>query len=252
MKLKSFIICAAMIVLAASCDSGSTKSTHAIGVPYPEGVAYADQQSDTLGVYSTDSWTATVTDGDWFTPNEFSKTVSGNKVDYSKYALKLQTSNGTNRKAYFTIKSNGKTLRKTYVQVSLLNISNPNPLIIRADSTVTSLYDTEHFAELKAYYYFTPTYKGGSDKIVITIYSPSTEISTSDDWISLQGDDNKYVKNVTLNMPRNQQKFEFTVPVTVQKNTGTTKRTGKINIKTSNGINQIIEVIQGAESDKNK
>ena len=55
MKLKSFIICAAMIVLAASCDSGSTKSTHAIGVPYPEGVAYADQQSDTLGVYSTDS-----------------------------------------------------------------------------------------------------------------------------------------------------------------------------------------------------
>ena len=62
MKLKSFIICAAMIVLAASCDSGSTKSTHAIGVPYPEGVAYADQQSDTLGVYSTDSWTATVTD----------------------------------------------------------------------------------------------------------------------------------------------------------------------------------------------
>ena len=66
------------------------------------------------------------------------------------------------------------------------------------------------------------------------------------------GDDNKYVKNVTLNMPRNQQKFEFTVPVTVQENTGTTKRTGKINIKTSNGINQIIEVIQGAESDKNK
>ena len=84
MKLKSFIICAAMIVLAASCDSGSTKSNHAIGVPYPEGVAYADQQSDTLGVYSTDSWTATVTDGDWFTPNEFSKTVSGNKVEDRK------------------------------------------------------------------------------------------------------------------------------------------------------------------------
>lgn len=250
MKLKSLILCAAVAVVAASCDNSSNTS-HYIGVPYPLGVAYADQQTDTLGVQSTDSWTATVTDGDWFTPNEFSKDISTtNKIDYSKYALRLQTNNGENRKATFVIKSNGKTLRKTYAQVSWLNISSPNPAIIRSDSTVTSLYDTEHFAELKAYYYFTPDYKGGNDKITATIYSPSVEIATSDEWINLKNDDEKYVKSVKFDKPRGKDQYEVSVPIFVTENSGSAKRRGKITVTTSNGVTQTIDVLQDVKTDK--
>ncbi len=250
MKLKSLILCAAAAILAASCDNGGGNTTHYIGVPYPLGVAYADQQTDTLGVQSTDSWTATVTDGDWFTPNEFSKNISTtNRIDYSKYALRLQTNSGENRKATFVIKSNGKTLRKTYAQVSWLNITSPNPAIIRSDSTVTSLYDTEHFAELKAYYYFTPDYKGGNDKITATIYSPSVEIATSDEWINLKDGDDRYVKSVKLDKPGGKDQYEVSVPFFVTENTGSAKRRGKITVTTSNGINQTIDVLQDVKTD---
>ena len=148
------------------------------------------------------------------------------------------------------IKSNGKTLRKTYVQVSWLNITSPNPAIIRSDSTVTSLYDTEHFAELKAYYYFTPDYKGGNDKVTLTIYSPSVEIATSDEWINLQDGDNKYVKSVKFDKPEKKDQYEVSVPVFVTENTGSAKRRGKITVTTSNGITQTIDVLQGAKTDK--
>ena len=250
MKLKSLILCAAVVALAASCDNGSN-SSHYIGVPYPLGVAYADQQTDTLAVQSTDSWAATVTDGDWFTPNEFSKNIStANRIDYSQYALNIQTSNGKNRKATFVIKSNGKTLRKTYVQVSWLNITNPNPVIIRSDSTIAFLYDTEHFAELKAYCYFTPDYKGGNDKITGTIYSSSVEIATSDEWINLKDGDDRYVKSVILDKPAKTDQYEISVPVFVTENTGSAKRRGKITLTTSNGITQTIDVRQGVKTDK--
>ncbi len=251
MKLKSLILCAVVAILAASCDNGGGNTAHYIGVPYPIGVAYADQQTDTLGVQSTDSWTATVTDGDWFAPNEFSKNISGtNKIDYSKYALKIQTNKGENRRATFVIKSNGKTLRKTFAQVSWLNIASPIPTIIRSDSTVTSLYDTEHFAELKAYYYFTPDYKGGNDKITATIYSPSVEIATSDEWVNLKDSEGKYVKSVKFEKPDKKDQYEISVPVFVTENPGVAKRRGKITVTTSNGITQTIDVLQGVKTDK--
>ncbi len=249
MKLKNLTICALAAFTMSACDNGSNNNNHYISVPTPEGVVYADQQTDTLTVQSTDSWTATVEDEDyskdWFSPKEFSTTVPSGKIAYSRYGFNiLVNTTGGMRKSYFVIKSNGKTLRKTLVQVPWLNITNPGMEIRRKDGTVTSLYDTEHFRELQAYFYFTIAAKGGSDNLKMKLYSPSAEISTSDEWINLQDSESKYVKSITVNRPTKATSYEVTIPINVTANSTSAKRQGKITITTSSGITQEVSVIQ--------
>ncbi len=249
MKLKNLTICALAAFTMSACDNGSNNSNHYISVPTPEGVVYADQQTDTLTVQSTDSWTATVEDEDyskdWFSPKEFSTTVPSGKIAYSRYGFNiLVNTTGGMRKSYFVIKSNGKTLRKTLVQVPWLNITNPGMEIRRKDGTVTSLYDTEHFRELQAYFYFTIATKGGSDNLKMKLYAPSAEISTSDEWINLQDSESKYVKSITVNRPTKATSYEVTIPINVTANSTSVKRQGKITITTSSGITQEVSVIQ--------
>ncbi len=249
MKLKNLTICALAAFTMSACDNGSNNSNHYISFPTPEGVVYADQQTDTLTVQSTDSWTATVEDEDyskdWFSPKEFSTTVPSGKIAYSRYGFNiLVNTTGGMRKSYFVIKSNGKTLRKTLVQVPWLNITNPGMEIRRKDGTVTSLYDTEHFRELQAYFYFTIAAKGGSDNLKMKLYSPSAEISTSDEWINLQDSESKYVKSITVNCPAKATSYEVTIPINVTANSTSAKRQGKITITTSSGITQEVSVIQ--------
>ncbi len=249
MKLKNLTICALAAFTMSACDNGSNNNNHYISVPTPEGVVYADQQTDTLTVQSTDSWTATVEDEDyskdWFSPKEFSTTVPSGKIAYSRYGFNiLVNTTGGMRKSYFVIKSNGKTLRKTLVQVPWLNITNPGMEIRRKDGTVTSLYDTEHFRELQAYFYFTIAAKGGSDNLKMKLYSPSAEISTSDEWINLQDSESKYVKSITVNRPTKATSYEVTIPINVTANSTSVKRQGKITITTSSGITQEVSVIQ--------
>ncbi len=249
MKLKNLTICALAAFTMSACDNGSNNNNHYISVPTPEGVVYADQQTDTLTVQSTDSWTATVEDEDyskdWFSPKEFSTTVPSGKIAYSRYGFNiLVNTTGGMRKSYFVIKSNGKTLRKTLVQVPWLNITNPGMEIRRKDGTVTSLYDTEHFRELQAYFYFTIAAKGGSDNLKMKLYAPSAEISTSDEWINLQDSESKYVKSITVNHPTKATSYEVTIPINVTANSTSAKRQGKITITTSSGITQEVSVIQ--------
>ncbi len=249
MKLKNLTICALAAFTMSACDNGSNNNNHYISVPTPEGVVYADQQTDTLTVQSTDSWTATVEDEDyskdWFSPKEFSTTVPSGKIAYSRYGFNiLVNTTGGMRKSYFVIKSNGKTLRKTLVQVPWLNITNPGMEIRRKDGTVTSLYDTEHFRELQAYFYFTIAAKGGSDNLKMKLYAPSAEISTSDEWINLQDSESKYVKSITVNRPTKATSYEVTIPINVTANSTSVKRQGKITITTSSGITQEVSVIQ--------
>lgn len=249
MKLRNIAMCATAAILMSSCDNGSKNSYHYISVPQPEGVAYADQETDTLSVESTDSWTATVEDEDyskdWFSPRTFSTNVPANKIAYSKQGFTIKVNNtGKMRRSYFVIKCNGKTLRKTYVQVPWLNIKNPMPEILRADGTVTSLFDTEHFTELRAHFYFSFPAKGGNDNLKLVVYSPSAEISTAEDWVNLKNSDNQYVKTLTVTRPGKAPYFEVTVPVNATANESTAKRQGKITIKTSTGITQEVSVIQ--------
>ena len=249
MKLKHFTICALAALTMSACDNGSSNSSHYINVPTPEGVVYADQQTDTLTVQSTDSWTATVEDEDyskdWFSPKEFSTTVPSGKIAYSRYGFNIQANTtGGMRKSYFVIKCNGKTLRKTIVQVPWLNITKPGMEIHRKDGTVTSLYDTEHFRELQAFVYFTIAAKGGSDNLKMKLYAPSAEISTSDEWVNLQNSESAYVKSVTVNRPAKTTSYEVTIPINVTANSTSAKRQGNITITTSNGITQEVSVIQ--------
>lgn len=249
MKLKHLTLFALAALAMSSCDNGSSNSEHYINVPTPEGVVYADQETDTLTVQSTDSWTATVEDEDysknWFSPKEFSTTVPSGKIAYSRYGFNiLANTTGGMRKSYFVIKCNGKTLRKTIVQVPWLHITNPGMEIRRKDGTVTSLYDYEHFQELQAYFYFTIVAKGGSDNLKMTLYTPSAEISTSDEWINLQNSESMYVKSLTVNRPSKATSYEVTIPINVTANATSAKRQGKITITTSNGITQEVSVIQ--------
>lgn len=248
MKLKTLSAVAIISAALVSCDNGSDNNYHAISIIRPTGIAYADQQIDTLTVQSTDSWTASVeNDGntkDWFSPREFSKSVAKNTVSYNSFKLNLETNTTDSlRKSYFVVKSNGKTARKTYAQVPWLNITNPGLVVRLKDGTVSSLYDTEHLYELRAYFYFNFPAAGGGNNLQFTLYAQSAVISTTDDWINLQ-EGSQYTKTTTANRPEKQPYIELTIPITVVANPTTAKRQGTITIKTSNGVNQTITIIQ--------
>lgn len=253
MKLRKISAIAIIAAALVSCDNGSDNNYHSVSIIRPTGIAYADQQIDTLAVQSTDSWTASVENDenitDWFTPREFSKSVAKNTLSYDSFRLNLEANTTDSlRKSYFVVKSNGKTARKTYAQVPWLNITNPSLVVRLKDGTVSSLYDTEHLYELRAYFYFNIPATGGGNNLQFTLYAQSAVISTADDWINLQ-DGSQYTKAINANRPEKQPHIELTIPITVAANPTTKKRQGTITIKTSNGVNQTITIIQDKKSE---
>lgn len=253
MEFRRLSAIAIVAIALTSCDNGSDNNYHSISIIRPTGIAYADQQTDTLAVQSTDSWTASVeNDGDaheWFTPREFSKSVAKNTLSFNTFNLNLEANTTDSlRKAYFVVKSNGKTARKTYAQVPWLNITNPSLVVRLKDGTVSSLYDTDHLYELRAYFYFNFPAAGGNNNLNLTLYAQSAVISTTDDWIDLQ-EGSQYTKTINAGREEKQPYMELSIPVTVAANPATEKREGTITIKTSNGVSQTISVIQDKKSE---
>lgn len=249
MRLGTVSAFALSAMLVLSCDSDSENNNHSIGIIRPDGVAYADQQSDTLAVSSTDSWTAGVEEdgvsGLWFAPTEFSRNVGPNRVDYSEFPITFQpNTNDSIRKSYFVVRSNGKTLRRTFVQVPWMNILSPGMVVRRKDGTVTSLYDTEHLYELQAYFYFEIVAGGGNSNIKLNLHAPSAVVSTADEWLSIKDDDGRYVKSIDIDKPVRMPYAEITIPVSSAPNTDSGKREGNVVIATSNGVVQTISFIQ--------
>lgn len=247
MKLINFSLCAVAALMMCACDNGSETTNHTLAVTRPDGVAYADQTKDTLQVYSTDTWTATIADVDWLSPNEFSRTIGSNILDNASFPLTVKpNTTGKIRTATISVKANGKTLNKTYAQMPWLNIKRPTQEIRRSDGTVTSLYDYDHLSELMAYFYFQAEAKGAQDSITMTLYAPSAEITTGDDWVSLRNADNEYVKSMTVTLQSGEVSRNIVIPFVASASTLKSKRTGTITITTSNGLVQPVSIYQAA------
>jgi hypothetical protein len=253
MKLKSICLVATLVALLVSCDGESTTTNHLIYFPLPSGVAYSDQTADTLAVQCTDSWTVTTTDvtaDNWFSPKEFSYTIENGHAVYVTKVLVLDVNaTGAMRRSTFTLKSNGKTITKSYVQVPWMNVTRPMAQVRRKDGTVTSLYDDEHFDELMAYFYFSETEEAGSDSIELVLYSRSAKVATAENWIELQDGEGNYVTSVEVSTPA-ESPTTIKIPFRYLANSTDSKRQGKIVITTSNGVTQEISVIQDAKQNK--
>lgn len=227
-----------------SCSDDDSSTVHILSLYKPTGIAYADQQSDTLGVLSTDSWKCTI-DASWITPSSFSETLD--KAEYLTYPFTISVNtDGSIRTAIFTLSAHGKTVRKTYVQVPWLNITVPNPIILRDDSIVTSLYDYEHLSELSAKFYFIEKETAFSDTMEFKLYAPTARVTVQDDWLSLRTEGAEESAS-TLDVTGNGAEVSLAVAGTA--NSSETRRIGTIVIETSNGITQNVYVAQDGTSE---
>lgn len=252
MQVKNpFILACALVatMTLAACSGDSDDEYHEIALASPTGLAYADQTSDTLKIYSTGSWTVTTQDADWFTPTSFSREQS--RPEWNTYPLTLQTNTtGKVKSALFIVKASGNKnkIYSSYFQVPWMNVANPNPVLRLADGTVSG-FDSSKFSELKAYFTFAFTSAAAADTLRFTLYAPAATISTSDEWISLK-QDGESVKTASVSREAGSTRTFISIPVSATANTVAEKRTGTITIATSTGIKQEVSITQEAAEKK--
>lgn len=246
MKRSSFFSFIAFVIttisLFTSCNSDGSNETHLIQVMRPVGLAYADQESDSLSVLSTDSWKCTISSS-WITPVEITQSQDKYMTATYPFYLSANTS-GIPRLSNFTIKSNGKnvkTITKTYIQVAWLNIVRPEVVVTRSDSIITSIYDIDHLNELKGNFVINLPSSSVIDTIKLNLYAPTATVSTDLTWLSLRSG---LETGKTVNISRSSSVNPVIIEMTADANTFAARRSGKITIKTSNGVTQCVSVYQ--------
>lgn len=251
MKFKGILfgtlLLASSAIVFSSCDSDGSNEVHFLQVLKPTNVAYADQETDSLSIISTNSWSYYTADT-WISPREIRQSVNSYRT-YT-YPLSFSANNtGTPRLATMTIDSDGKNIKKiskVYMQTSWLNIVRPQVVLTRADNTITTLYDMEHLNELKANFVYNLASAAVTDSVEIKLNAPSAVFSTADSWIDLSVEGTDAAKSVTVAKLTNSVGIS-TVKFSVEANGTTSRRSGTITVKTSNGITQNITVYQAGK-----
>lgn len=212
-----------------SCDSDDPEyHTLRIGVQattdYPV-VYYADQTADSLVLFSTDSWKAD-TKCDWIKFKETSTSKASGLLNY-KYGVEYRNTRaltisinttGEDRNTTVLVEANKHTAGMQIYQRGHLNITDP----LKSAGLTTEEYD--FYKKLGA---GDPT-----TTIAFTLYSGTATITTQDSWIG--------VSNETFEKGNNE------TTLTLQVNQTGTKRTGKVTIKSTTGVNSDIYIIQEA------
>ena len=189
-------------------------------------VAYADQLSDTIRLYSLDSWTLKTTDT-WLTatPNEAS-TSNGKAINtLITFGYEANTT-GHPRRAYaqaYTF----DVITRPVTQYSWLNIRRPAAI-------TTNVGEVQDIKDMKVAFPMDLKYTAADTSVVFTVYQDNATLKTTDEWIHLAGE--------TFDAG------DHTVKVRVDANNGTTARNGVIRL-TSGGISTDILVRQGTEKE---
>lgn len=213
----------------ASCDSDNP-DYHALRIEvqsttdYPV-VYYADQTADSLVLFSTDSWKAD-TKCDWIKFKETSTSYASGLLNY-KYGVEYRNTRalaisvnttGEDRSTIVSIEANKHSIGMQVYQRGHLNITNP----IKSAGLITDEHDFQKRL-------------GAGDPtatIAFTLYQGTATISTQDSWIDVSSETFEKGDNETI--------------LTLQVNKTGTKRTGKVTIKSTTGVNSDIYIIQEA------
>lgn len=235
MKISRIIYLSIAAFIATAC-SKSESEYHYFNVSSPSSVIYADQYTDTLGIESTDSWKAN-TDASWFTPTSFSFDIGKESFSHEKKPISITpNTSGTVNGNYMTITSDGRTYRKSLIQVYWLNIVRPDPIYKGTEGEISSLQNISNLAELKAEFTMTKNSDDTEDNIIFNLYDRSATLSTPDSWITL-GETSVTHTSYSLSQ-------QFKVSFTMETNSTGADRTGTITITTANGAKTDIKIIQ--------
>ena len=257
MRLKSFFIGAASLLLAAtfaSCSSNNDNEYHTFyffretPTRFISSInAYADQTVDSARVCVTDTWTLNKSyDDSWLdvkyqgqTPPLTVNVAAGNYITQYSDRINLQMQPNTTGKTRYTTlsvtSSYGKlgTTPLYILQYPHLNISSP-ALTKGADGTV----DSGKFvmANINADGYVSGT-KDTKPYITFTVYSSDATLTSSADWLIVP--EKTTLPGIPAYVPNELQKVELTV----EKNDTKEARTATLTL-TSKGVSSTIEVTQ--------
>ncbi|MGN1214224.1 MAG: hypothetical protein ACI4TR_04945, partial [Bacteroidaceae bacterium] len=186
---------------------------------------YADQKSDSLEIYTTDSW-ETNTNCNWMVFKETASAIASGEVKYVYGIEYLFTrcmwfganTTGSDRETVVTAKANKKQVSLVVRQCYHLNVTNPQKA---ASGLVNSEYD------------FSKTLNANetSSPLAFTLYADAT-LKTETPWIGVSNETFKAGDNST--------------EITLQTNNTGEKRTGKVTLKSETGASTDIYIIQKA------
>lgn len=234
MKKISFLLMSAVTLLFAACAESTYEwhDTHFEPMK-PGGLQfYADQEYDSIRVFSYDPWTL-VTEGDsaWFTYSPTSGEARPGSPASTRINIQMpQNETGHNRKNALIVKSYFE-IKMPVSQNSWLNISRPTPTIRNA----------ENFLEQNVYFELSLDAKSTSDNIQFHVYQDNATLTLEKDWVTFTGENaNKSV--LTFN------KGTHNVPIKIEQNENTYER-GCLMILQSGNIATPIHIKQEAKKE---
>jgi len=235
MKKIYFLLAAIVLVSFTSCDNGNDLSNDVLGI-YPisagPSIAYADQSVDSFTIVCTKSWKTSVT-GSWATldPLYVSRQQSGSNIINTPCPIYFNTNTTGQIRTSTLIVSNGEhSVGRTYVQTYWLNITKPSVAFTGSQESNNNDSDLSQYTGA----YFTQEVAKDSTKshIEFQIFASTVTLSTNADWIS----------------PKQQQfeKGTQSVALSFTPNSTGVERKAVYTLTTSNGISNIITIVQKA------
>ncbi|MFA6819267.1 MAG: hypothetical protein WCR53_01805 [Bacteroidaceae bacterium] len=233
---KIHILVAAIALLGfASCDNGNGLTNDVLGI-YPlstgPSVTYADQTVDSFTIVSTKSWNTSVT-ANWTTLNPLyvSRNQDATSIKYTTCPIYFAINTTGQIRTSTLIASNGEhSVGRTYLQAYWLNITKPSVAFTSSqtsdDATSTAQYDG-------AYFTLQVPKDSVKSSINFEIFASSATLTTDADWI----------------MPKQQQcqKGTHSIALSFSPNNTNAERKAIYTLTTSNGISNIITIVQKAK-----
>lgn len=237
MKKFSLLFLSALALLFTSCNEAEYE-LHNTHFEYPRlnhMEFYADQEYDSLVVFSFDPWTA-ITEGDsaWFTHSPQSGEARPGTSATTRIDIKMpQNTTGHNRKNAIVVKSHFD-IRMPIYQCSWLNIGRPAPI----------LNNKESYTNQTVFFEMNLAAENTSEQIHFHVYQDNATLTLDNYFVSFTGA-NEGKTTMTFN------KGTHTVPLKIQKNEDHFERQTKL-ILTSGEISTPIHIKQAGKKKDNK
>ena len=236
MKKVSFLFLSALTLLLAACAEATYEWHNTHFEPQKPGgmMFYADQEYDSIKVFSYDPWSV-LTEGDsaWFTCSPTSGDARPGSPALTRIDVNMpQNTSGRNRRNAIVVKSYFD-IRMPVFQTSWLNITRPTP----------DIRNKENFLEQNVYFEMKVDEKAYTESINFHVYQDNAKLTIEKGWVSFTGDNaDKY--ELTFN------KGTHNVPIKISRNEYTNDRLSLMTLQSGNVTNSITIKQLGKKDDK--
>ena len=226
MKTTTLSLLFAVGIVLTACSEAKNEYHQTFFHPLnPNGIElYADEESDTVRIWSLDSWTAKAAASDnqedWFTISPTKADVPANSGKDVRMDITASVNNtGKVRTGTIAVLSHDQ-IGTFVVQYPWLNIQNPSAVYND---------DSNSIADRKAFFVLSQSAAGGTSKVVFTVYGDGATMTSDSDWAIPQ--------TTTFD------KGSHTVNVTIAKNPNKAERRATLTL-TSKSVSTVINITQ--------